>query len=83
MPRKGTNMPRRNDSDLIASTEAARLLGVSVATLKRHESGPPDRRVVDIYNAELRVFWTSHPNGERRFSRREIEAVLGKRNTQY
>ncbi|HLN65591.1 MAG TPA: hypothetical protein VK464_29040 [Symbiobacteriaceae bacterium] len=68
------------EPDLIPSTAAARLLGVSVATLKRHESGPPSRRVTSIFGGVLRVYWTSYPNGERRFSRREIEALLARKS---
>lgn len=66
--------------DLISSTVAARLLGVTTATLRRHESGPFDRRVTHIYGGVLRVYWTSYPNGERRYSRRDIEALLARKS---
>lgn len=71
-------MPKRlTKTDLITSTEAARLLGVSATTLRQREA--PDKRSIAIYDGILRVYWTSFPNGERRFSRKEIEALLAAR----
>jgi hypothetical protein len=66
---------RQMSSDLISSSAAARLLGVSPSTLKRYEAGPQGARYVEIYGGRLRVWWTS-AGGERRFSRREIEVLL-------
>lgn len=72
-------MPRRTrpQGDLITVTEAARLLGVHPATLRAKEA--PDRRSVRLYDATLRVFWTSYPSGERRYSRAEIDSLLARR----
>lgn len=70
-------MSRQSQSDLITSSEAARMLGVSPSTLKRYETGPQNARYVEIYGGRLRVWWTSQ-GGERRFSRREIEALMAR-----
>lgn len=72
-------MPKRTrpQGDLITVTEAARMLGVHPATLRTKES--EDRRSVRLYDGTLRVFWTSYPGGERRYSRAEIDALLSRR----
>lgn len=72
-------MPRRTrpQGDLVTVTEAARLLGVHPSTLRTKEAA--DQRSVKLYDGTLRVFWTSYPGGERRYSRVEIESLLARR----
>jgi transcriptional regulator with XRE-family HTH domain len=69
-------MTRKPESDLINSTEAARLLGVSRGTLANLERGTEGIRELHIYGGVLKVYRTSFPRGERRYSRSQIEALL-------
>jgi len=54
--------------DLISSTEAAKLLFVHPATLRRYETS--DGKWVEIYGMRIRVY--RFDGGQRRYDRNEI-----------
>lgn len=65
----------REDADLVDCPTAARLLGISIHTLRRLET--PDGRWCHLSAGTLRVFRVS-PKGQRRYSRLEIRRLLNR-----
>lgn len=60
---------------LIPISQAARLLGVSPATLRRRET--PDGQYVEVYGERIRVYRLGDtPGSQRRYDEREVYRVL-------
>lgn len=61
--------------DPIGIDEAARLLGCSPNTLRRHET--KDGKFCEVYGHRIRVYRTSlSRHGQRRYDRNEIERLM-------
>lgn len=62
---------------LIPISQAARLLGLAPATLRRRET--PDGQYAEIYGERIRVFRTgTTPGSQRRYNEAEIYRVLAR-----